>query len=243
MPAYGMPDTTIHILSTRPVSEEMREKASAENILLDTISFIETTPVTDIAVQQEIELASVQQASVVFTSMNAVEAVAGILDGYQPDWQIFCLGFKTRELVINYFGEASLAATASNASELADQILETDLTDEVIFFCGNKRREELPAKLRENKIEVTEIVVYETVENASVIDKPYQGILFFSPSAVESFFSANQTDPETLVFAIGQTTQQTVNRFCTNQVIVSEHPGKDQLVEQAIQYFVTHRNR
>lgn len=236
-----MPDTPIHILSTRPVSEEMMEKASANNILLDVISFIETTPVSDFAVQQEIELASVQQTTVVFTSMNAVEAVAGILDGYQPDWQIFCMGFKTRELVIQYFGEASIVETASNAAELAEQIIESAISDEIIFFCGNKRREELPAKLREQEMEVTEIVVYETVENASVVDKPYQGILFFSPSAVESFFSANKPAPETFVFTIGQTTEKTVKRFCKNQVIVSEYPGKDQLVEQAIQYFVTHR--
>lgn len=242
MQVYGMPDTPIHILSTRPVSEEMRGKASAANILLDVISFIETTPVSDFSVQQEIELVSEQQTTVVFTSMNAVDAVAGILDGFQPDWQIFCMGYKTRELVNTYFGEASTAGTAANAAELADQIIENGNTEEVVFFCGNKRREELPAKLREHEIEVTEIVVYETVENAAIVDKKYQGILFFSPSAVESFFSANKLSPETLVFAIGQTTQKTVNRFCTNPVIVSEQPGKDQLTEQAIQYFVTHRS-
>jgi uroporphyrinogen-III synthase len=239
---YGMPDTSIHILSTRPVSEELREKAAAANIMLDIISFIETTPIADFAVQQEIELASELQTTVVFTSMNAVEAVAGILDGFQPDWQIFCMGYKTRELVKNYFGEASIAETASNASELADQIIDNGLIEEVVFFCGNKRRDELPAKLREQEIEVTEIVVYETIENSAVVDKPYQGILFFSPSAVESFFSANQLASETIVFAIGQTTEKTVHSFCTNKVIVSELPGKDQLVEQAIQYFVTHRN-
>lgn len=237
-----MPDTSIQILSTRPVGEEMMEKATAANIVLDIISFIETTPVSDFAVQQEIELASVQQTTVVFTSMNAVEAVAGILDGFQPDWQIYCMGYKTRELVKTYFGESAIVDSASNASELADQIIEGGMTEELIFFCGNRRRDELPAKLREQEIDVTEIVVYETVENAAVIDKLYQGILFFSPSAVESFFSANKLAPETLVFAIGQTTQKTVNAFCKNKVIISELPGKDQLVEQAIQYFVTNKN-
>ncbi len=224
------------ILSTRPINELLVAEALSKNIEIDTLSFIETTPIETVEVQQEIELASNQIATVVFTSMNAVDAVTEMLDGFIPEWTIYCMGYATKELVKNYFGEHAIAGTADNASELAEEIIENEEPDEVIFFCGNKRRDELPGKLKKQRIEVNEIVVYQTENTQHKISKIYDGILFFSPSAVESFFAVNKLPEYTVVFAIGQTTKETVSRFCKNRIVVSKLPGKDQLVEQAIAY-------
>ncbi len=224
------------ILSTRPINELLVAEALSKNIEIDTLSFIETTPIETVEVQQEIELASNQIATVVFTSMNAVDAVTEMLDGFIPEWTIYCMGYATKELVKNYFGEHAVAGTADNASELAEEIIKNEEPDEVIFFCGNKRRDELPGKLKKQRIEVNEIVVYQTENTQHKISKIYDGILFFSPSAVESFFAVNKLPEYTVVFAIGQTTKETVSRFCKNRIVVSKLPGKDQLVEQAIAY-------
>ena len=224
------------ILSTRPVSESLLAEALSKNIEIDTLSFIETTPIETIEVQQEIELAANQMATVVFTSMNAVDAVTAMLDGFVPEWTIYCMGYATKELVKNYFGENAIAGTGDNAAELADEIIENEEPEEVIFFCGNRRRDELPGKLKKQQIEVNEIVVYQTENTQHKITKAYDGILFFSPSAVESFFTINKLPEHTIVFAIGQTTKETVGKFCKNKIVVSKLPGKDQLVEQAISY-------
>ena len=224
------------ILSTRPVSESLLAEALSKNIEIDILSFIETTPIETVEVQQEIELAANQMATVVFTSMNAVDAVTGMLDGFVPEWNIYCMGYATKELVKNYFGENAIAGTGDNAAELADQIIENEEPEEVIFFCGNRRRDELPGKLKKQQIEVNEIVVYQTENTQHKITKAYDGILFFSPSAVESFFTINKLPEHTIVFAIGQTTKETVGKFCKNKIVVSKLPGKDQLVEQAIGY-------
>jgi uroporphyrinogen-III synthase len=70
------------------------------------------------------------------------------------------------------------------------------------------------------------------------IDKVYDGILFFSPSAVESFFSKNKLPEQTVLFAIGNTTAKTIHRrYCNNRIMISDQPGKDELIEQAIEYF------
>ena len=224
------------ILSTRPVSESLLAEALSKNIEIDTLSFIETTPIETIEVQQEIELAANQMATVVFTSMNAVDAVTAILDGFVPEWSIYCMGYATKERVKNYFGEHAVAGTGDNATELAEEIIENEEPEEVIFFCGNRRRDELPGKLKKQQIEVNEIVVYQTENTQHKITKAYDGILFFSPSAVESFFTINKLPEHTIVFAIGQTTKETVGKFCKNKIVVSKLPGKDQLVEQAIRY-------
>ena len=226
-----------HILSTRPVNASQVETAEKKGIQLDVLSFIETEAIQTIEVQQEIEWASTEQATVVFTSMNAVESVTGMLDGFVPAWRIYCIGFKTKELITSYFGVDAIAGTADNASELADTITENEEYEEIIFFCGNQRRDALPRKLRKLDIDVNEIVVYETITVHHIVDKKYDGVLFFSPSAVESFFKKNVLPKSTVVFAIGNTTAETVHKRCTNKILISDQPGKDELVAQAILYF------
>ena len=182
----------IQILCTRPLTKTLVQEAAQQGILIDEISFIETEPIQNIEVQQEIQQASIQIATVVFTSMNAVEAVADYLDGQPVEWNIYCMGTTTNQLVKKYFGERQLAGIANSATELAELIAMETMIDEVIFFCGDQRRDELPTILKSNNIDVTEITVYQTIAVTHVIDKTYNGILFFSPSAVESFFRKNK---------------------------------------------------
>jgi uroporphyrinogen-III synthase len=232
-----MPEYKRTILSTRPVNNELVKKARAKGIQLDILPFIETEPIHSIEVQQEIELAAIELATVVFTSMNAVESVTHMLDGHIPEWRIYCMGHKTKELVKQYFGAGFIAGSADNASELADEIINNRETEEVIFFCGNQRRDELPLKLAEHDIPVNEVPVYQTILIPHKLEKKYDGVLFFSPSAAESFFTKNVLPELAIVFAIGSTTQETVASHCSNKIVVSKLPGKDALVEQAIDYF------
>jgi len=126
------------ILSTRPIDEALVKEAKSKAILIDTISFIETEAIDSIDVYEEIGNALLESVTVVFTSMNAVEAVGAHLHDYTPDWKIYCIGNTTKKLVVEYFGEDLIAGTATGATELAEKIIEDDITNEVIFFCGDK---------------------------------------------------------------------------------------------------------
>ncbi|HEY1017523.1 MAG TPA: uroporphyrinogen-III synthase [Sediminibacterium sp.] len=232
-----MPDKRIQILSTRPITGAQLDNARKKGVDITVQSFIETTALQEIAVQQEIEWVSVQETVVVFTSMNAVVAVTDMLDGHVPSWRIYCMGYATQKLVAEYFGETSIAGTGASALELAETIIEEEEPDELIFFCGNIRRDELPVKLSRQGITVHEICVYETLATPHKMEKTFDGILFFSPSAAESFFSNNTIPPETVLFAIGQTTRDTLARFTRNKIVVSKEPGKDEMVGQAVKYF------
>lgn len=227
----------ISILSTRPIDESLIEEARRLNIETDVLSFIETEAIHTIEVQQEIENAFLQSTAVVFTSMNAVEAVADTLLEELPDWRIYSIGNTTQKLVKKYFGEQSIAGTANSAAKLAELIAEEGYDDEVIFFCGDQRRDELPDILRKNDIEVNEIVVYETVAVPHKLNKQYHGILFFSPSAVESFFSNNKVNEQTVLFAIGSTTANAIKKYSNNKIIICDEPGKDSLFQKMMEYF------
>ena len=226
----------IEILCTRPVDESIKDLCAANNISVEVISFIDTTPIETVEVQQEIENALLLSTAVVFTSMNAVEAVAEFLFDAQPAWRIYCMGNTTQQLVKKYFGEDRIAGTAIDAAALADAIIAAD-EEEVIFFCGDIRRDELPQALESSNINVQEIVVYETIAVPHKIEKEYHGILFFSPSAVESFFSANKAAAQTVFFSIGNTTAAAIKKFSGNKIIIGDEPGKNALLEKALEYF------
>lgn len=233
-----MATVDFRLLSTRPLDDETIEEAAEHGVAIDCISFIDTEPIQTIDVQQEVESALLQSATVVFTSMNAVEAVAGFMQDDEPGWSIYCMGNTTRQLVKEYFGENSIAGTADNATDLAWLIIEEGETEEVIFFCGDQRRDELPSILQNNGIEVIEIMVYETIATPVAIKQHYNGILFFSPSAVESFFSVNKITGNTVFFAIGSTTAAAIKKRSQATVVVGDSPGKQALAEKAIKYFV-----
>jgi len=232
-----MQQNKIFILSTRPIDAPLINEAKHQNIEIDILSFIETVPIRSIEVQQEIENALLKSSAVVFTSMNAVEAVANELDGHQPDWRIYSIGNTTRQLVKKYFGEEAIAGTAESAAELAELIVEEDNSDDIFFFCGEQRRDELPDILRSNDIDVNEIVVYQTIQVKHKIEKTYHGILFFSPSAVQSFFSNNKISDQTILFAIGNTTATEIKKYTNNKIITGDEPGKENLVTEMIRYY------
>src|SRR5688572_24381901 len=130
-----MPENKIHILVTRQLSTNLMDEITDADLLIDIIPFIDTVPIQTIEVQQEIEQAYLLSTTAVFTSMNAVEAVATWQYDQQPDWMIYCTGATTKKLAGEYFGEEKIAGTADSAAELAELIIESAETDDVIFFC------------------------------------------------------------------------------------------------------------
>ncbi|HMJ47563.1 MAG TPA: uroporphyrinogen-III synthase, partial [Ferruginibacter sp.] len=154
-----------------------------------------------------------------------------------PRWRIYCIGNATAELVKQAFGDHSIAGTADTAAELAEFIVAEGEIKEVIFFCGDQRRNELPSRLIENDIGVNEIVVYHTIEVPNKIHKEYKGILFFSPSAVKSFFSVNRIHGDVVLFAIGTTTAESIKNYADNKIIMAAKPTKENLFEKLMEYF------
>jgi len=232
-----MQQNKINILSTRPLSKELIHAAAEKNIFIESISFIETEMIVDENLKEKIKNLSHHSLNIVFTSMNAVEAVTKYLNGIKPNWKIFCIGNTTKKLTEENFAKNSIARTADSASALANVIISEKNISSVVFFCGNQRRDELPEKLLHHNIEVKEMVVYKTIPSSHQITKDYDGIIFYSPSAVNSFFSVNKINQRTILFAIGNTTATEMKKFVPNKIIIANEPSKKLLAEQAINYF------
>jgi uroporphyrinogen-III synthase len=231
-----MQTSDVPILCTRPLPESIIAKAFENGIRIDIIPFIKTKSIASKEIVEQIQALANKKVAVIFTSLNAVEAVIPHLSA-KPDWDIYCMGGVTKELVINFFGEAAIKKTARNAVHLAEKIIAENVQQEIIFFCSDHRLDKLPDVLKTHAINFTEVIVYNTIETPHFIEKNYEGIIFFSPSAVHSFFSDNTIAMDVVFFAIGKTTAATIATYVSNEIVASEWPGQEQLIDQVIHYY------
>lgn len=223
-----------YLLSTRPLPKAVVEDGARKGVIIEELSFIATTPIHDEALFQRIKTLAAEKHTVVFTSMNAVEAVADHVTS-APDWRIYSIGTTTRKLIEEKWGSDKIIATAENALRLGERLIDDGVND-VVFFCGNVRRDELPNKIRSEGGKIEEIVVYETEETPSKLTKDYDGILFFSPSAVQAYFSSNKPAKHTVLFAIGKTTEEAIKQNKGRNIVVANVTDKVEMAQDAIDY-------
>src|SRR4051794_39093544 len=113
-----MGKTEWHILSTRPLPAALIKKAAAQQVFIDEISFIETTPLIDETAAVQITQLFQKPIVAVFTSMNAVTAIAALPHDI-INWTIYSIGQTTAALIIQLF-QKPIAGTAADAAALAD---------------------------------------------------------------------------------------------------------------------------
>ncbi len=225
------------ILSTKFLSKSAIRKALQHDIVIEEIPFISTNLIETDALKKTLKGFLQQNITAVFTSKHAVLAFDKIVNA-EVHWQIFCIGHATKMQVSKILGEEKIAGTADNSAALSEIILQDKSIKKVIFFCGNHRRDELPQILTAGKIEVDEIMVYETLQTPKKISsKFYDGILFFSPSAVNSFFQSNKLNKQTQIFAIGKTTADSIQQYFNKKLIVADSPLEETMIDQVIKHF------
>jgi len=230
----------ISILITASINPSLINELVAKGFKVDIIPFIQINAIKTKKIQQQIDDVLNKQAIIIFTSNNAVNAVTEYLQHHKPNWNIYSIGNTTKALIEKFFGKASILATGDDGTALANNIItQQNPPREVYFFCGNKRRHELPDLLKQNNITVQEIEVYTTTILAHSIEKSYDAVLFFSPSAVQGFFTNNSIDDKTVLFAIGNTTANEIKKFSKHKIITSDKPDKKHLLEKVIECFST----
>lgn len=230
------------VLSTKKLEPLQIEQARQNDIDIIEQEFILVKPIfIEDKQKQIIELTKSGIQNIVLTSSNAVTAFEKYLEASGTsdlvNWKIFCLSGKTKEAILksSYLGN-NIIGEAENASALAKKIIEQKI-EEIIFPCGDKRRDELSSLLQQAGIRVNEIIVYKTVETPAVATCDIDAILFFSPSAVKSFFSVNQIKKNIVCFAIGQTTANSIADLTDNKIITSEFPSQEKMIASVSFYF------
>ena len=172
---------------------------------------------------------------VMFTSQNAVESVS---DGFMASElnfeHIYCVGRRTKRLIEKNIGKVT--HVENSASNLANYLAEQIKNENATYFCGDKRRDELPDILSDNGIVLNEVIAYQTLLSPNQLTKKYDGLLFFSPSGIESFLSKNSVDQE-VAFCIGGTTAKEAQKHFKT-VVEAKLPSVESVLNSVNAYFI-----
>jgi hydroxymethylbilane synthase len=172
---------------------------------------------------------------VIVTSKNAVEALLHSFDPAELDFKnIYCVGRRTRRLVQSKIGPVT--HMEPNAKELAKYLSNHIKGQSVTYFCSDLRLDTLPDVLSENNIKVHEVFAYETKYNSKKLEQPVKGIMFYSPSTVESFLKNNTAHG--VAFCIGETTAAAAHPHF-EKVEVAKVPTVESVIELVNDYMLT----
>ncbi|TRW22622.1 uroporphyrinogen-III synthase [Flavobacterium zepuense] len=172
--------------------------------------------------------------NLIFTSQNAFKSfLNNKLSGVFAGSNVFCVGSVTKT-IIEQAGFIVLAY-ADDAQGLSEIIINEFAGESFTFFSGSIRKDTLPDALAAAGVTFNEIEVYQTVLTPQRITATLDGILFFSPSAIESYLQQNTITTETC-FCIGATTAAALNGITTN-IVVANKPSVENVIVQVRNYY------
>lgn len=221
-PALSQRRGSCKVLSTKKLSPEHLESFKNNQINIETYDAIS---IKKLAFKH-----AGQIENAIVTSQNAAQI---LIDANTQIKNVFCVGEKTSVLLQknNY----NIVKTAKNASDLADFIVKNCKSDSFTFFCSNIRRDDLPNLLTENAIDFSEKIVYKTTLNSQCFSGNFDGVMFFSPSGVQSYTQENSLQNQ-VAFCIGHTTANEAKKHTLNAV-VAEQSTVEATIAIAIRYF------
>ena len=216
----------ISILSTKVLLSPQKQALLNEGFSVTEANFIKTE-------NSDFDLKGIND-NLIFTSQNAAQSVL-----LHPKCSalkaknVFCVGLKTKALLEeNGF---NVAVYVDYASDLAEIITLIYSNESYTFFSGNLRKETVPKALKEAKVNFNEIQVYETTLTPQKIKTAVDGILFFSPSAIESYLMQNKIKNE-ICFCIGNTTAEALEKI-TRNIIIADQPSVENVIEYVIEEY------
>ena len=216
----------ISILSTKILLSNQKQALLNAGFSVTEANFIKTE-------NSDFDLKGIDD-NLIFTSQNAAQSVL-----LHPKCSalkaknVFCVGIKTKALLEeNGF---NVDVYVDYASDLAEIITLIYSKESFTFFSGNLRKETLPKALKAAKVTFNEIQVYETTLTPQKIKTSVDGILFFSPSGVESYLKDNKIKTE-ICFCIGETTASSLEKT-TRNIIVADQPSVENVIEDVIEEY------
>lgn len=217
----------VRILSTRKLLPNQRQHLLHANFSVVEADFIAVQPISFSLPQSTFD-------AVIISSQHAVESILQHSSHAQIKTKpCFVVGRKTKSLLEQNGFQVSVYA--DSAAELSTIICEQYQHKQFVYFCGNLRRDELPQALAKAHITCGEMVVYQTTVTPQQISTKQDAVLFFSPSAVESFLLKNTISNQTC-FCIGKTTAEVLEKR-NMPCIVASQPSVEHVIYQCIKYY------
>ncbi len=218
---------TIRLVSTKCLPNDQVLRLKLHNIEFTQHNFIKITEPENLRIDAKSD-------HWIITSQNAWKVLHTYFEtSVLKEKQFFCVGEKTRQAIEKEGCKVILQK--KNAEVLALEISKLYPHLSFDFFCGNLRRNELPNLLNENQLNWQEHIIYHTIFDSILIPNKADCILFFSPSAIKSYFEQNSNQKETY-FCIGETTGQILKQY-TNHTIIANSQTIESVIDSVIKHY------
>lgn len=225
-------NTTPHIVSTRTLTSDKLNELQTKGWKFTRHDFISKV----IRVPADLTAQSINK-NVVLTSITGVKSflkIAEQLNLNGADYLVYCIARGTKEYAAA--SGLNIKSTALHASALADEILKDRDVKVVTHISSNLRRDELSDKLTDAGVVVHDVAAYRTEFTPIALDASYDALVFFSPSAVDSFLTMNLLQ-QVPCFCIGKTTGDHAKQKGYQQIYVADAPSEDILVQTIINFY------
>ena len=210
------------LFSTKKLSKGQEELFNT-TIAIESSDFVKIrfNRISPKVVKNEIE-------NVVITSKNALESLLNSFSAVELQFKnIYCVGRRTKKRIEQQIGKVK--HSEKNAAQLAEYLKnELKKEDEVTFFCGDLRRDELPTILENNGIRLHEVEAYQAILDAPKLADGIEGVLFYSPSTVQSYLNNNEANK--IAFCIGETTATEAKKHF-KEVKIAKVPTVESVIE------------
>ncbi len=224
----------IKILSTKKISENFK-KIYKENFKFFSYDFLEISFLE----QKNLENIFKNSENIfIFTSQYAIKSILenknlkekilkNKLKAYAIEW-------KTSDLVKKAWFE--ILETWKNSLDLVEKINTKNF--KLIHLTTENHLKDMQVFLEKKWIKLKTINVYEKKLSPKKIDFEFEAILFFSPSAIESFFKNNIINENIIVFCIWKITKKYfLEKKLKNKIIITEKHSEEDLLKTMQNYF------
>ena len=221
----------MRLLSTKILSPQFRDRLIQLGCSVVEFPFIKISPL-------KFELQKIENA-LIFTSQNAVKIAfeSTNISGQIRNKNCYCVGEKTKSLLEK--NDQKVIKMSQNSSDLAQFIAKNRKNESFSFFCGTQRSPEIEHLLGQHNIPLKIHELYKTLLTPKHFESPFDGVLFFSPSAVNSYLLENTWPKDAYGFCIGPTTAGTLKTQTPN-VLEAKNPSENHLISVIYQHYTQH---
>lgn len=228
-----MNSKAIQLISTRMLNPFTKSFLFDNGIFISDFDFLKI----DVKYSNEnVKILKTNNCPLVILSINAALALKDILNSENIKLKdFFC--FAIDGITSNYLQEngAKILGKAKNSSEISKLIIKSNIPS-VLIITSNFRLETLKEELDKNKISNTYLELYSKEFNPKEVILQ-DGIVFFSPSQINSFFTKNTLNTTLPAFCIGATTAHHLKICGHENIIISESATEKDLANTILNYF------
>lgn len=172
--------------------------------------------------------------ALIFTSKNAIYS----LDSFNQNWKkipSYAIAPKTADIIKQLGGNLVFTGITSHGNDFAEELITLLKDKKVLYIKALKTVSNLPEILRQNKILLDELVVYETSCKKVDVELEKNSIFIFtSPSSVECFFKQYSWHDSYKAIVIGKTTAKFLPKNIKYEI--SSQASVEECVNLAKQY-------